>query len=216
MIISKMGIRPEERKVRGKCEGETCMTGLSPRMTNVHLAGAQKGQTSHPPTPARQDAPCPKQGRSGLSIFKGGGMIPTRAFTRASEAARCASNGRSSRALPPLFQHPAILYPGSNCDIGLIPSPPALRHRFQKINIVLTSSYWGSGRGSEWGSDWTPYCIGVTRGPQGVFEYTTEFPFLWNIPTKGFSTKLLILVQFEGYTPLSVCRAPQAPSIFRF
>jgi len=28
------------------------------------MQDAQKGQTSHPPTLARRDAPCPKQGRS--------------------------------------------------------------------------------------------------------------------------------------------------------
>ena len=32
---------------------------------------AQKGQISHPPTPARRDAPFRRQGRSELSLKKG-------------------------------------------------------------------------------------------------------------------------------------------------
>ena len=38
---------------------------------------AQKGQTSHPPTPARQDAPFRRQGRSDLSFIRGGWDAPT-------------------------------------------------------------------------------------------------------------------------------------------
>src|SRR5436853_5958552 len=39
------------------------MVSITPHRSKLPQ-DAQKGQTSHPPPPARRDAPCPKQGRS--------------------------------------------------------------------------------------------------------------------------------------------------------